>query len=88
VDLPNRPIYIHFDSDVLPLSALSAVSYPAEGGASLETIEASLAHLADTGSIVAISVTMWNPELDDEARTAEQVVMGLVDRLVERVQAG
>jgi arginase len=88
LDLPDRPLYIHFDSDVLPLSALSAVSYPAEGGASLETIEASLAHLADTGSIVAISVTMWNPELDDEARTAEQVVMGLVDRLVERVQAG
>jgi hypothetical protein len=43
-----------------------------------------LAHLAGTGQIAAISVTMWNPELDDEG-SAEQVVMGLVERLVERL---
>ncbi len=85
VELPDRPIYLHFDSDVLPLTELAAVNYPAEGGSSLETIEASLARLAKTGQVVAISVTIWNPELDDEARSAEQVVMGLVDRLLERL---
>lgn len=83
-DLPDQPIYIHFDSDVLPLSDLSAVNYPAEGGPSLETIEATLAHLADTGRVAAVSVTMWNPELDQEDK-AEAVVMGLVERLVERL---
>jgi arginase len=86
LDLPDRPIYIHFDCDVLRLNDMSAVNYPAEGGASLETIEAALARLSDTGRIAAISVTMWNPELDNGDRKAEQVVTGIVDRLVERVQ--
>lgn len=84
VELPDRPIYIHFDSDVLRTEDLSAVSYPAEGGASLETIEASLARLADTGQVAAISVTMWDPERD-EADKAEELVVGIVERLVERL---
>ncbi len=88
LDLPDRPIYIHLDSDVLSLTDLSAVNYPAEGGPSLETIDASLSRLADTGRVVAVSITMWNPELDDESEgSAEQVVIGLVERLVEQLQA-
>jgi arginase len=87
LDLPDQPIYIHFDCDVLRLADMSAVSYPAEGGPTLETIDGSLARLADTGRIAAVSVTMWDPELDDDQGSAEQVVMGIVIRLVERLQA-
>lgn len=82
--LPDKPIYIHFDSDVLRLEDLSAVNYPAQGGSDRTTIEASLAHLAQTGRVAAISVTLWNPELD-EAETAEETVLGLVERLVEQL---
>ncbi len=82
--IPNKPIYIHFDSDVLHLSDLSAVSYPAEGGPSLDTVKASLAHIVASGRVVAISVTMWNPELDKED-TAANVVLGLIDELVEQI---
>jgi len=85
LDIPDRPIYIHFDCDVLRLTDLSAVSYPAKGGPSLETIDASLARLADTGRVVAVSVTMWDPEADDDQHSAERVVMRVVDRLVERL---
>ncbi len=84
--LPDRPIYIHFDCDVLRLAEMSAVSYPAEGGPPLETIDASLAHLANTGRVVAVSVTMWNPEADEQGN-AEEVVLGIVDRLVDRLEA-
>jgi len=84
LSLPNKPIYIHFDSDVLHLSDLSAVSYPAKGGPTLETVKASLAHLAQTGQVVAVSATMWNPDLDDDG-SAEQTVMGVVERLVEQL---
>jgi arginase len=80
LDLPDQPIYIHFDCDVLRVADLPAVNYPAQGGPSLETIEASLDHLANTGRIAAVSVTMWDPDLD-EAGTAEDVVLGLVERL-------
>jgi arginase len=82
--LPDQPIYIHFDSDVLRLADMAAVNYPAEGGPTLETIEASLAHLAQTGRIAAISVTMWNPKLDEDG-SAEQTVMGVIERLVEQL---
>lgn len=83
--LPGKPIYVHFDSDVLRLSDLSAVNYPAEGGPTLETVDASLAHLADTKNVTAVSVTMWNPEMDDADRSAEQVVMGAVERFVAQL---
>lgn len=82
--LPDRPIYIHFDSDVLRLEDMSAVKYPAQGGSDLATIEASLAYLAQTGRIAAVSVTMWQPELDED-NLAEETVMGLIDRLVEQL---
>lgn len=85
--LPNRPIYIHFDCDVLRVSDLPAVSYPAKGGPAVETVEAALAHLAETGRVAAVSVTMWNPELDDEEGQSGQVVMGIVERLVDRLQS-
>lgn len=80
LDLPDQPLYVHFDCDVLRVTDLPAVNYPAQGGASLETIEASLDHLAGTGRIAAVSVTMWDPDLD-EAGTAEETVLGLVERL-------
>jgi len=82
--LPDKPIYVHFDSDVLQLSDLSAVSYPAKGGPSLETIDASLTHLARTGRVAAVSVTMWNPELDKD-KQAEPVLMERVERFVDRL---
>ncbi len=82
--LPDKPIYVHFDCDVLRLSDMAAVNYPAQGGADPATIEASLAHLAQTGRVIAVSVTMWNPELD-EVGQAEQVVMGIVERFVDQL---
>lgn len=85
VDLADRPIYVHFDPDVLNLADLAAVNYPAQGGPALAEVEASLAHLAGAGRIIALSVTLWNPELDGESGRAEQVVMGLVERLVDRL---
>jgi len=85
LDLPPRPIYLHFDPDVLQLADLAAVNYPAQGGPSLQTVEAALQRLADTGQVVAVSFTLWNPDLDDETGSAERVVLGLMDRLVERL---
>ncbi|MCK6626782.1 MAG: arginase family protein [Anaerolineae bacterium] len=84
VPLPDKPIYIHFDSDVLRLSDMAAVNYPAQGGSDLATIEASLTRLAQTGRVAAVSVTLWNPELDEEG-SAEQMVMGVIERLVEQL---
>jgi len=85
-NLPDTPIYIHFDVDVLRLDNLAAVSYPAAGGPTLDTIQESLNYLVDTGRVAAVSVTMWNPDADNEERQGEAVVMTLVDHLVSRLQ--
>jgi arginase len=79
--LPDTPLYVHLDVDVLHLSDLSAVNYPAEGGPALETVAQSLERLARSGRVAAVSVTLWNPELDDSG-SAEEVVLGLVDRFL------
>ncbi|GAB4423757.1 MAG: hypothetical protein Kow0031_02420 [Anaerolineae bacterium] len=79
--LPDGPLYVHFDSDVLHLSDLSAVNYPAQGGPALETVAQSLERLARTGRVAAVSVTLWNPDLDDSG-SAEAVVLGLVERFL------
>ena len=83
-DFSDTPLYVHFDSDVLHLNDLSAVNYPAEGGPSLQTVADSLAYLAGTGQVAAISVTMWNPELDTND-TAEQTVMTLVEDFIDQI---
>ena len=83
-DFSKAPVYIHFDSDVLQLTDLSAVNYPAEGGPTLQTVADSLAYLAGTGQVAAVSVTMWNPELDTND-TAEQTVITLVEDLLDQL---
>jgi arginase len=82
--LPDKPIYIHFDVDVLPLDELSAVSYPASGGPALDTVAQALARLARTGRVTALSVTLWHPEKDNDGR-AEPVVMGLVEHFLKNL---
>lgn len=83
--LPDKPLYIHFDCDVLRLTDMAAVNYPAQGGSDRATIEASLARLAQTGRVAAVSVTLWNPELDEDG-DAEQTVIGVIERLVEQLE--
>jgi arginase len=69
--LPNGPLYIHFDVDVVNPDELPAVSYPAPGGPSVEDIKRVFNHLIGRGSIVGISMSTWNPDLDEHGRTKE-----------------
>jgi arginase len=66
---PNGPLYIHFDVDVVDPREISAVSYPARGGPSVEEVKRVFKHLAEKGSIVGISMSSWNPDLDENGRT-------------------
>lgn len=82
--LPGKAIYIHFDSDVLSSTDMAATNYLAKGGASLETIEASLSSLAQTKRVITVSITTWSPELDEDG-SADQLVTGVVERLVTQL---
>jgi len=79
--LPAGPLYIHFDADVINNAEAPAMSYPTEGGPSVAALARVFDRLAETGQIAAVSLSAWNPELDQDGRSRE-AVMGLLDHLI------
>lgn len=80
-DFPDRPIYVHFDSDILnPLDA-PAMNYLAEGGPKAEELAKVFRHIAKTGQVKALSVSSWNPEMDEDGHSKE-IVINLLEELV------
>jgi arginase len=80
--LPEGPLYVHFDTDVVTPAEVPAQNYVATGGPSSRDVETVFRALAETGRIVAISVSTWNPELDRAGRSRE-VSMKLLKVLQE-----
>jgi arginase len=66
---PDRPIYVHFDVDVLSPADAPAVLYPAAGGPSFAVMKDAAAGLAATGRVVAVSVTPWELDVDANGQT-------------------
>jgi arginase len=80
--LPEGSIWVHFDVDVLNTEELPAVSYPASGGPSADLIRRVFRHLAESGQVVAVSLSSWNPDLDPDGRSRD-LSMELLSVLVE-----
>jgi arginase len=64
IDWDNRPLYIHFDGDVLRLEDHPAVSYPATGGPTLAEAIDSLQAVIEAADVKAVFFTLWNNRLD------------------------
>lgn len=79
--LPDGPLYIHFDTDIVDPAQLPAMSYPAPGGPSVETVGRVFRHLAQSGQIAAVSMSCWNPELDENGRS-RTICMNLLNQLL------
>ena len=75
------PIYVHFDTDVVALHESPAHNYPAPGGPSASVMQAVFHRLAQSGQVVAVSLSAWNPELDQDKRSAD-VSVALLRTLV------
>ena len=69
--LLDRPLYIHFDVDVLDPEDAPAVSYPAPGGPAVEELKNVFEYLAKRRPIVGISMSTWNPDLDEDGKTQD-----------------
>jgi len=69
--LPDRPLWIHFDTDVVDPTFVSAQNYPAPGGISPEELGRVFSHLAETGKVAAVSLSSWAPGLPgvEDSRT-------------------
>jgi arginase len=79
--LPEVPLHIHFDVDVIDSGDAPAMSYPAANGPSAETLKGVFHHLAGTGRIKAVSLSSWNPEIDVGLHT-QTLCMQLLRSLV------
>jgi arginase len=62
--VPQGPLWVHVDVDVITAAEAPAQNYPAPGGPTAAETAAVMAHLAASGRVVAASMSTWNPELD------------------------
>ncbi len=61
-DLPDGPLYVHVDLDVLDPGTLPGLRYPAPGGASPGQLAAALHRLTATGRVAAVGLACtWYP---------------------------
>ena len=67
--LPDGPFYIHFDTDIIDPKEVPAMNYPAPGGPSSDAVRRVFRHLANTGNVAAVSMSAWNPDLDENGRS-------------------
>ena len=80
-ELPAGPIWVHFDTDVIEAGEAPAMNYPAEGGPGVDDLRVVFNSLAKSGQIAAVSMSTWNPELDQDGRS-RAVSMGLLSDLI------
>jgi arginase len=70
--LPEGPIYVHFDTDIISSEDAPAFHYPVKGGPPAQKMTDVLAHLGRSGQVIAASMTAWASELDQDRQTAKK----------------
>jgi arginase len=79
--VPAGPIYVHFDVDVINPVDAPAMNYLAAGGPTVSDLGRVFDTLAESRQVAAVSVSSWNPEMDEDGRS-RTAVMGLLERLL------
>lgn len=80
--LPEGPLYVHFDTDVLDQNEAPAMNYPAPDGPTAASLQRVFSYLAQTKRIIAVSLSSWNPDLDEDG-ISQEVCMGLLKHLLQ-----
>lgn len=79
--LPEGSIWVHFDTDIIDAAEAPAQNYPVAGGPTSVQMAALFDRLARSGRVIAVSMSSWNPELDEDGRT-RRLCMNLLGRLL------
>jgi arginase len=78
--LPTKPLYVHFDTDVVDVKEMPAVGYPAPGGPTVEQTAATLRRVARDANIAGVLFSLWNntlPGADRSYQATLQLVRAL-----------
>lgn len=82
--LPDKPVYLHFDTDVIHTDDMPAVSYPAAGGPTVtETIE-SVRAVIQSSDMAGVLFTVWNNNLPG-AETARESTLQVLKSVVQEL---
>jgi arginase len=84
--LPQKPLYIHFDTDVVNLSEMPAMSYPSVGGPTLADTIAAVQRIIRDGQVAGILFSLWNGALATNKQPLEST-LALARAVVTAVQA-
>jgi arginase len=80
--LPRRPLYVHFDTDVITPDEAPAMNYLAPGGPTAKQMQRIFHRLTESGQVIAVSLSSWNPAMDLQGYT-RQVCLHLLNILIE-----
>lgn len=80
--LPGGPLYVHFDCDVVDATESPAQNYPVPGGPSAALTSRVFRHIGRCASVVALSVSAWNPRLPGAAKS-HAISMAAIAALLE-----
>ena len=80
--LPDGPLYVHIDTDIVNPAEAAAMNYRADGGPSAEELQTVMKQLRRRKKISAVSVSTWNPEMDEDGQS-RRVCMEILDALIE-----
>ena len=70
VDLPDAPLYIHLDVDVVDAAQMPGLGYPANNGPSVDNVCATLKRLATDGNVAGLLLSLWSTEISDNDEKA------------------
>ena len=71
VTLPDKPIYIHFDTDVVDSADMPAMNYPEANGPSLDETAKTLKHVVNNNQVVGVLFSLWNDTLEGADKALE-----------------
>lgn len=77
----EKPLWIHFDTDILDPDDVPAQNYPAPGGIKKDDLKEVFGYLAKTGLIVGVSLSSWAPDLPG-AEQSRDISLELLEVLV------
>ncbi len=79
--LPDMPVYVHIDTDIINPDDAPAMNYPAAGKPSIKELLTIMKQLRRSINIAAVSISTRNPKLDHDGRS-RRVCMELRDALI------
>jgi arginase len=77
-DLPDGPLYVHIDLDVIDAAHVPGLRYPAPGGPDAAQVAGALRMLLGTGRVAAAGIACtWHPGHRAAARVSQELVAAL-----------